>query len=816
MFKTHLTIALRNFFRHKLFSGIKVLGLSIGISASLVIYLIAAYEFGFDSFQKDREQLYRVVLDARFNGNEGHSAAVPAPLATAIEQEMPAVQSTIPILQFPGDANAKVEIDKNAGGPVFKKQEGIVFTKPAYFAMLSIEWVAGSPTTALNEPFATVLTEERAKQYFGNLPVSDIIGRKITYNKEITTTVTGVVKAIDEPTAFTASEFISHATIAKTSLQNRFMMNVWDDWMSYSQLYVKLKNGQTTAAAESQLSTLFKKYNPNAEKDEANSIRLKLQPLSDMHFNTNYQSIGMRTAHKPTLYGLLAIAAFLLLIGCINFINLTTANASGRAKEIGIRKTMGSSKMNLVIQFLAETLFLTSIAVVFSLMITPLLVEMFRDFIPAGLHIKLTEYSKLVPVLLVLTLAVSLLAGLYPAFILSSYKPVDVLKSNITSGSGGTRSALVRKILTVSQFTIAQFFLIATVMVSRQIHYSLTADMGFQKDAIVTVELPRDSVRAHHTQLLSFIQAMPGVATAALGFSPPAGQGVSFTNISYIGDTTEYKPTSQIRWGDANYFKVYQIPLVAGRNVLPSDSVREFIVNETFTREIGFKEPAQALNHFLQWNGKSYPVVGVMKDFHDQSFRAHISPVVFAGNKGTTLHVRLHPNDKNGIAWKATLTQMQKQYKGLYPEEEFNIHFYDETIAKLYESETRTAGLLRWAMGLTIVISCLGMLGLVMYTTLTRRKEIGIRKVLGASVSRIVVLLSGDFIKLVLIAFVIAAPVAGWATYQWLQDYAYRVSLSWWVYATCGLVMLVVAMITLSVQTIQAATSNPVKSLRTD
>ncbi len=814
MFRTYLTIAYRNFFRHKLFSGIKVLGLSIGISAALVIYLIVSYEFGFDTFEKDKDRIYRVVLDAKFNGNLGHSAAVPAPLGNTIERELATVESTVPIMQFP-DGNAKVEIDKNANGSVFKKQEGIIFTKPQYFSMLSMEWVAGSPANALAEPFTTVLTEERAKQYFGNIPAASVIGKKITYNAEITTIVTGVVRAITRPTAFSAAEFISHATIAKTSFQDRFMMNIWDDWMSSSQLYLKLKEGQTKAGAEAQMTALFKKYNPGAEKDEANNIKLALQPLSDIHFNMDYQSVGMRTAHKPTLFGLLAIAAFLLLIGCINFINLTTANASQRAKEIGIRKTMGSSRTSLVIQFLAETLFLTTIAVIVSLVLTPILVEMFKDYIPAGLHFELTEYSQLLPVLLVLTIAVSLLAGLYPAFILSAYKPVAVLKTDTVSG-GGTRNAMVRKVLTVSQFTIAQFFLIATVMVSRQIHYSLTADMGFKKDAIVTMEMPRDSIPTHHQQLLSVIRSIPGVITASTGFSPPAGKGVSFTNVLYKDDKTEYKPTTQIRWGDAEYFKVYEIQMVAGRNVLPSDSVREFIVNESFTREIGFSKPSQALNHYLLWNGKSLPIVGIMKDFHDQSFRAQISPLVFAGNNGNTLHIRLSPNHKAGLSWTTTLAQIAKEYKSMYPEEEATIKFFDEAIAKMYENEHRTAGLLRWAMGLTILISCLGLLGLVMYTTLTRRKEIGIRKVLGASVSRIVVLLSSDFMRLVLIAFVIAAPLSGWATYRWLQDYAYRVGAQWWVYAACGLFMLVVAMLTLSVQTIQAARRNPVKSLRND
>ena len=346
MFKNYIITGIRNVWRNKVFSIINVLGLSIGISSALIIFLIACYEFGYDQFEPGKERIYRVVLDAKFSGNEVHSAAVPAPLSSAIQTEVTGVEETVPVMQFQGDASAKVSIvKKGADKPVvFKKQPAIVFTNPGYFYLLPFKWLAGSPKSSLQNPLNVVLTESRAKQYFPSLQTSDIIGKQINYNDDFTATVSGIVKDLDEHTSFTAVEFISFATIVKTHLQDQFMMNVWNDWMAYSQLYVKLSKGSNTAQIETQFKTLLNKYNKDANKDAANTMSFLLQPLSDVHFNSLYSGVGQRIAHKPTLYGLFAIAAFLLLLGCINFINLTTANASQRAKEIGIRKTMGSSR----------------------------------------------------------------------------------------------------------------------------------------------------------------------------------------------------------------------------------------------------------------------------------------------------------------------------------------------------------------------------------------------------------------------------------------------------------------------------------------
>ncbi len=821
MFKNYFTTAFRNFWRNKTFSVINVLGLSIGISASLIIFLIVQFEMSYDKVETDGNHIYRVVMDMKFNGNDGHSPAMVAPLSSAIQREITGVEATVPVMQFQGDATAKVSIEKEGSSKptVFKKQPDIVFTNPKYFSLLPYKWIAGSPESSLKNPFNVVLTESRVKQYFPSTNINDVIGKQIKYNDDFTAIVSGVVKDLNARTSFDAIEFISFATIAQTHLQDDFMMNKWDDWMGYSHLYVKLSKDAKDANVQSQLNHLFVKYNKNANKDAANYIHLHLQPLNDIHFNSLYASFDGRIAHKPTLYGLLAVAAFLLILACINFINLTTANAASRAKEIGIRKTMGSSKKQLIFQFLGETFLFTIAACVISFLIAPLLLKMFADFIPPGLNFQPFNQPNIFLFLLALAIVVSFLSGLYPAFILSGYKPVKVLKNQSFSFSNETRHAWIRKTLTVSQFVIAQFFVIATVMVSKQINYSLNADMGFRKDAIVSFGLPRqDTIASHRSVLLNEVKTIPGVQMASRAFLTPADEGLAYTDISYAGAANDNKESVQLRWGDSNYLKLFNIKILAGRNVDESDTIKEFLINETYSKALGFKRPQDAIGKLLDYNNMKLPIVGVIHDFNEQSFHVPVGPLVFAGfdDRSYIIHVLLQSQNGNNSSWSNTIAQIQKAYHQFYPDEDFTYNFLDDTIAKFYESEQHTASLLSWATGLSILISCLGLLGLVMYTINTRTKEIGIRKILGATVTNIISILSKDFVQLVLIAFVIATPIAWWALYKWLQDFAYKINMRWWVFALCGFSMLMIALITLSIQTIKAALSNPVKSLRTE
>ena len=815
MISNYLKLALRHILKNKMFSAINIFGLSIGICAAMIIFMLVYYEFSYDQFIPDKNQIYRVVLDAKFNGTEGHSAGVPAPLGSAISQEITGVEKTVPVFQFQGDATAKVTFTDGANEQTtFKKQDHVVFTNEDYFSIIPYKWLAGTSQSSLRNPFSVVLSLSRAKLYFPTLDYSEIIGKEINYNDDLTVTVSGIVDDLNEQTTFDAVEFISLPTITQTRLQENFMMTVWNDWMAYSQLYIKLSSRTNPIQTEALLKTLFNKYNEKANKDENNTMSFHLQPLSDVHFDNRYPGVGQRLAHKPTLYSLLAVAGFILLLGCINFINLTTAKASQRAQEIGIRKTMGSSRKQLVLQFLGETFLITTIASILSIALTPFLLRMFSDFIPPGLLFDPLNQPYLFIFLILLIVILSILSGLYPAIVLSGYKPVSVLKSN-TILAGESRHVWVRRTLTISQFVIAQFFIIATFMVSKQINYSLHADLGFKKDAIITFNTPRDTVVTHTQQLLNSINSIPGVEIAATGFFSPADKGVAFANIPYRA-RPNIKANVQIRWGDPNYLNVYDLKLLAGRNVAPSNEINEFIINNTYAKLLGFNNPEDVIGEQLFFNNKNVPIVGVMNDFHDQSMRSSISPIVFGGNKGSTFHIRLKSGKEGGLDWQGSIKDIEKAFKKTYPEADFDYSFFDETIASMYASEIHTASLLKWATGIAIFISCLGLLGLVMFTINTRLKEIGIRKILGASVTQIVAALSTDFLQLVLIAFFIAAPLAWWASYNWLQDYAYRTPLSWWVFALCGLSMLFLALATLSIQTIKAAIANPIKSIRTE
>ncbi|MEO8111709.1 MAG: ABC transporter permease [Ginsengibacter sp.] len=821
MFKNYFKTAFKLFRRNKAFTAINVFGLFIGVSATLIIFLIVQFEFSYDKVETDADRIYRVVMDMKFNGNEGHSAAVPAPVSEAIRTEMTGVEASVPAMQFQGDGTAKVSIARTGISQpvVFKKQPAIVFTNPQYFSLLPYKWLSGSPSSSLKNPFNVVLTESRARQYFPSRNPDEIIGKTIRYNDDFSATVSGIVKDLDARTTLDAVEFISFATISQTHMQGDFMMNVWNDWMAYSKVYVKLTKGISAANSEKQLNALMISHNKDAGKDAENYMHLKLQPLSDVHFNSQYASFDGRLAHKPTLYGLMAVAAFLLLLACINFINLTTANVAGRAKEIGIRKTMGSSKKQLIFQFLGETFLLTIAACIISFCLAPVLLRLFADFIPPGLQFQPLQQPYIFLFLLVLALLVSFLAGFYPAFILSGYKPVNVLKNQSLVFNNESRHAWIRKSLTVSQFVIAQFFVIATVLVSKQINYALNADMGFRKEAILSFDIPReDTIASHRTLLLNEIKALPGVQLASRGFLTPADEGAAFTDISYAGAANGNKESVQLRWGDSNYIKLFNIKLLAGRNVQQSDTIKEFLLNETYAKSLGFKRPEDALGKQLDFNGKKMPVVGVLKDFNEQSLHASVGPLVFASfdDRSFWFHVLLKPQSVSGSSWSHSIAQIQKVYQRVYPDADFSFKFLDDTIAKFYQTEQHTASLLSWATGLSVLISCLGLLGLVMFTVNTRTKEIGIRKILGATVANIVSILSKDFAKLVLVAFAIAAPLAWWAAYKWLEDFAYRTPMSWWVFAICGLSMLLIALITLSIHTIKAAIANPVKSLRTE
>jgi putative ABC transport system permease protein len=815
MFKNYLIIAFRNFWRKKIFSLINISGLAIGISAALVIYLIVDYEFSFEKFREDRDRIYRVVTNMHFPPDQDFkNSGSPGPLPAAMRNEIAGIEASA---VFWRADPTKVIIPQNSGdGSTFKKQDGIIYADDHYFRLFRYQWVAGSATSILNGPNKVVLTESRARTYFPFANPAQAIGQTIIYDDSIKAIVSGIVKDLDQVTDFTFKEFVSLSTVSESLKRN----NGWNSWgsvSSHSQFFIKLQQGIDEQKINSALPDLRKRH----QKKDFLATDHFLQSLNDIHFNSDFDAFGHRQGHRPTLYGLLAVAVFLLLLGCINFINLTTAQAIQRAKEIGIRKTMGSSKAHLVFQFLSETLLMTVIATVLSSAVTPWILKMFSEYIPDGVKFGGFNQPNVATFVVLLILAVTLLSGFYPALVLSGYKPVIVLKNLGVALTHQSRRVWVRKTLTVSQFVIAQFFIIATLIVGKQIRFSLNKDMGFKKDAIINFRTPYESENRGSKQsvLLQKLKSIPGIQKISLSGAPPASDNISISTMEFIKDGKKIETSAEIIMADSAYINLYKMKLLAGRNLQQSDTAKEYLVNETYTKLLGYDKPAEIIGKsFSRGDGGPLPIVGVLADIHTKSMHTAIQPLVLKCQaKGhTTFHIALPPGENNTDGWQSTIAAIGKDWKEIYPEEDFEYSFFDESIAKFYKKDQQTANLLNWITGLAVFISCLGLLGLVIYTTTQRTKEIGVRKVLGASVSQIVSLLSKDFIQLVLIAIVIATPVAWWAMNRWLQDFAYRTTINWWIFGLSGIAMILIALLTLSIQTIRSATANPVKSLRTE
>jgi putative ABC transport system permease protein len=824
MIKNYLKIALRNFWRHKVFTLINITGLSVGIAACLVIYLLVQHDFTFDKFEKDGNRIYRVVTNFNFEGTYAYNPGVSGPLPLAVKDQATGLEVSASVFHM---APADVFVQKDGGASVkFKPQPDVAFVDGSYFQLLQYKWLAGSPKTALNDPDRVVLTSDQAAIYFPGLSYDQVMGKTVTYDT-IKTSVSGIVAPIKDNTNFTFHDFISYQTaFAHMSWRMQLGLHNWGGHNSMRQFFVKLSPGTSTARVENELNAILKK---NERKQPGRTQTLALQPLSKIHFDARYGGIATwETANVTTLYYLLGIALFLLLCGCINFINLTTAQATQRAREIGVRKTMGSTRVQLIGQFLVETWLTTLLAVILAAFLTPVILNLFAGFIPQGIRFDLFAQPGIILFLLGLSIVVSMLSGFYPAMILSGYKPVDVLKNQVIGGKGQSRNQWMRKSLIVTQFVIAQFFIIATVMVSKQIYYAVTKDLGFKKEGILTIAPPFENINPRANQvLLNQFKAIPQVEMVSMGYDAPSSENANSTEAHYNDGKKEITTEGlDEKFGDENYIKLYHIRLLAGRNLQAGDAGKAFLINNTYAKILGFQNPQQAVGKNIEkFDGDTrMQIVGVVSDFHQESLHAPIAPLAILSsadkkNPGSIFHIAMKPfadSYQDGNDWHAAIAAMQQYWKHAYPNDDFEYHFVDETIANLYSQEENTVTLLKWATGLSILISCLGLLGLAIFATSQRTKEIGVRKVLGATVTQIVSLLSKEIVWLVLLAFVIVVPFGWLALHKWMESFADRTSISWWIFAGGGALMLVTAIATSAFQTVKAAMANPVKSLRSE
>jgi putative ABC transport system permease protein len=823
MIRNYFKIAWRKISSSKLYTLINVVGLALGICACLVIYLITSFELRYDNFHPGKDRIYRVTAAIdQGNGNKRNFGFVTVPMARTLRREISGLEKVAGFFTYYSRVTIPNEGKKPTQFEAPKFGIGaspIIIADPEYFDIFKYEWLQGSSLTALKEPFQVVLTENEAHKYFGPESLDNILGKQIIYSDSLRLTVSGIVKDWTQSTDFNFKDFISSSTIEHSFLKNSFDFDSWGMWEFAANAFVKLSNAVKPSQIESQLPAFAKKH---FVSEGVEKLSLNLQPLSDIHFNSELPDSFSRKVHLPTLYGLMGIAAFILLIAAINFINLTTAQSIQRAKEIGIRKVLGSNRSKIIIQFLCETGILTFFAVCLSvLMVNPVL-SAFHAFIPDGLVFRLSS-PQILSFLVILTGITTLLAGLYPAKVLSSYLPVLSLKGQ--SAQKGNQRGLLRKSLIVFQFTVSLLFIMGTLIIGEQIHFLLTQDMGFKKDAVLVIETGYNNPPNKKDMLAQKLRSLPGVSMVSLSKETPVANGHNGTDLIYKG-ASEVKIESQLQIADENFIPLYGIKVIAGRNFNHSDTMNEFLLNESAARGLGFKNPEDAVGKFVESgqtdrggsNSRLFPVVGVVADFHGQSFHEPIKPTFIASNSNASrvISIKLATQGKQIEDFKNTVAKMEGIWKEVYPNQKFEYRFFDDVIAAFYDKEQKTAQVINASMVIAIFISCMGLFGLSTFTASQRTKEIGIRKVLGASVANITTMLSKDFIGLILIAILIASPIAWYFMNDWLRGFAYRIHFSIGIFLVAGAMALLIGMLTISFHSIRSAIANPVKSLRSE
>jgi ABC-type antimicrobial peptide transport system permease subunit len=815
MIKTYLKIAFRNIMRYKVFSFINVIGLTIGLSASFIIGLMVYYDYTFDTFHEDGDRIYRVVTNFDSPDGKFYNSGVTMALEDAIQEN----SNFEKVSGFLVNRPAKVE-NRNANITV-KWPKAVMYTDEDYFDIFQYTFLAGNKSEALSEPNSVILSEERAARYFPNQQPSDIIGRILIYNDSLNIKVTGVVENFKQRTDFFFQEFISSPTLLNTNMREQVLEKNWNSTSSGTQLFVKLNENASKENIQARFDALAVEHWDEFSKEHQQSRKFVLQPLNDIHFNPDYGIYDWERgqASKSLLRNLVLVAIFLLILGCINFINLNTATATQRSKEIGIRKTLGSSRKQLIGQFLGETFLLVSFAALLSLLLSNFLLDVFSDFVPAGLSLELLKAPTIIFSILLLLIVVTLLSGYYPALVLSKFNVVSVLKNNLSVGKDKVK---LRKFLTFFQFTIAQVFIIATLLVGQQINFMLNRDMGFKTEAVVSIYSPRSERQLEKKERLEQkLNAIPEIATTSLGGHAPASTSTNTTTTTYFDGVKTSQVNLQQIFGDINYPEVFELELLAGRDRL-NDTIKELVINETASNLYGFASPKEAIGKMIDINDTKVPIVGVMSDFNQRSLKTGIKPMALLGDwyrprwsRFQAVHIGFKEMESTSLS--TTMSKIESAFGEVYTEvEDYRAEFLDETVAKFYNREKKISKLLNWATGLSILISCLGLLGLVIYTTNRRVKEIGVRKVLGASLLQINTLLCKEFLIIVGIACIVASPIAWYCIYNWLQDFAYKTSISFWVFLASGFAMILFAVLIISAKTLQVAKTDPVNSLRSE
>ncbi|CAN5251784.1 ABC transporter permease [soil metagenome] len=784
MFKNYIKIAWRNLVRSKGYAFINITGLAIGMAGAIIILLWISHEISYDRFHTKQDRLYEAWNQSDFNGTVQSWNWTPKPLGPALQSEYPEVAATSRY------SNSESVLFSYNDTRIF---QNVTFVDTLFLDMFDFPLEKGDKRRVFNDPSSIILTEKVAKKIFGE---EDALGKVISLNNKEYVTVTGILK--DPPTN---TRFELEAVLPWTFFEK---MGYSDDyWGNNSvQTFVKLHSGVNLAEVNLKIRGITRSHS-----DE--DIDVFLHPLEKWHLYSEFENGVVSGGRIDTIKMFALIAVFILLIACINFMNLSTARSGKRAKEVGIRKVSGAKTDMLIIQFISESILLTLFSGIISLLIVQIVLPIFNNLIGQEISIPFGEPFFWI-LLIVFIVFTGFLAGSYPAFFLSSFQPVKVLKGSFVS----IKSALSpRKVLVVLQFTFAIILITCTLIIKQQINHAQNRNLGYQKDQLIYHSLT-DDIRKNYNMIREELLQSGAAISVSNTMSPMSQQWSNSWGISWQGKDENSKITISRFSADADLVKTAGLKLVAGRDInireYPSDS-SAMLLNESAMKVMGFDDP---IGQIVKDNDRDWQVVGVVEDFIIQSPYQKIAPMVIEGPNAWfgVLHIRLNSENK----MSENLTTAETIFKKYNPEYPFEYAFIDQEYAKKFHDQQKTASLTGLFSGLAIFISCLGLFGLAAYMAEQRRKEIGIRKILGASVSKIVGLLSVDFIKLVMIALIIAVPISWLAMDKWLQEYEYKISIEWYVFAVTGLISILIALITVSSQAVKAAISNPVNSLRSE
>lgn len=804
MFKNHFKIAFRNLVRYKNHTIMNIGGLAVGIAVCLLIFIIIQFELSFDNYHEKKDRVYRVLTEYHHSDAPEifYGKGVPFALPRALKTSFPQIEHMSTVY---ANKDAQLMVLDDNGNPIekFKEEKGVFFTEPALFDIFDFKWLAGT-AASLKNPNAVVLTKETADKYFGNW--QNAMDKTLKWNNRELLKVTGILESIPNNSDLQFKVIVSTGT----GFTSRFLEA--DDWESTSNsfgCFVVLPNNVSVSSVNNQLKLLSREM-----KSEDNKDLHVLQALDKIHFDTQVGNFSGKTVSSELINVLWIVAAFILLIACVNFINLSTAQTVNRFKEIGVRKVLGSNKLQLKMQFLMETFLIVAVSVLLAVVIVLVSLKQLGNLLDLPLTFHLLYTSEIYLFLITISIVVTLLAGFYPSMVFSRFSPIDALKNKLVNT--GSKGIALRRGLVVFQFAIAQTLIIGTIIIVKQMDYFMNQPLGFEKDTLVNIAIPRDSISLSKVDYLrNQLASVKGVQHVSFSSDTPISDGNNWSNFIFNKATEKTDFYVIGKGADYKYLPTYKMPLVAGRNFRELNSSQEFIVNETLLKKLGIADPEQAINKEINlWNGEIVgPIVGVVKDFHARSFENEIDPVMLTPEKSwySQAGIKLESDEVLG-----TLKVIEKIWDQTFPNYVFEYHFLDDQVASYYKQEQQISQMYTISAAIAIFLSCLGLFGLASFMAIQRTKEAGIRKVLGATISNIIYSFSKEFVLLVITAFCIASPIAWYFMHNWLQEYVYRIDITWGVFTIGGTAALLIALVTVGYQAIKVAVANPVNSLRTE